>query len=103
MLIKYNEAFPGCAERIVAMAERQATHRQEIEKFAIHSNGKREFTGQIFGLIVSLTAIVGGVYLIMLDKSAAGLASIIGTVGALATVFVYGKYSQKKELERKKF
>lgn len=103
MLIKYNEAFPGCAERIVAMAERQATHRQDIEKRAVTSNHLREIVGQVFGLIVSLTAICGGVYLVLQDKSTAGLTSIISTVCVLAGVFVYGKYSQKKELERKKF
>jgi uncharacterized membrane protein len=37
MLVQYNQAFPGCAERIVAMAERQAAHRQDIEKTAITS------------------------------------------------------------------
>lgn len=103
MLVKYNEAFPGCAERIVAMAERQATHRQGIEDRAIRSNNVREIIGQVFGLIVSLTAILGGVYLVMHDKSAAGLTSIIGTVVALVSVFVYGKHRQRKELEQKKF
>ena len=53
-------------------------------------------------MIISLTAILGGVYLVMNDKSTAGLTSIITTVGALAGVFVYGKYTQKKELDRKR-
>jgi uncharacterized membrane protein len=103
MLIKYNEAFPGCAERILAMAERQAAHRQDIEKRAVNSNNQREIIGQVFGLIVALTAILGGVYLVMNDKSTAGLTSIISTVGVLAAMFVYGKYTQKKELNRKNF
>jgi uncharacterized membrane protein len=103
MLIKYNEAFPGCAERIVAMAERQAAHRQEIEKGAVRSNNQREIIGQVFGLIISLTAILGGVYLVMHDKPVAGLVSIISTVIGLAGVFVYGKRLQKKELDQKKF
>ena len=103
MLIKYNEAFPGCAERIVAMAERQAVHRQDIEKRVVRSNSIREQVGQVFGLLVALTAILSGVYLIMHNKPAEGIASILGPLAALASVFVYGKYLQKKELERKKF
>jgi uncharacterized membrane protein len=31
ILTKYNEAIPNGAERIMAMAERQAAHRQNIE------------------------------------------------------------------------
>ena len=103
MLVKYNEAFPDCAERIVAMAERQAMHRQDIEKRAVRSNHLRELVGQVFGLIISLTVILGGVYLILYDKPVAGLASIVTTVATLAGVFIYGKRTQKKELEGKKF
>lgn len=103
MLSHYNEAFPGCAERIVAMAERQAAHRQHIEKAAIESNAKRELTGQIFGLVIALAAIGCGTYLAIHDKPLAGLGAIIGTVVSLVAVFIYGKYSQKKELDRKKF
>jgi uncharacterized membrane protein len=103
MLVQYNEAFPGCAERIVAMAERQATHRQDIEKTAIISNRKRELTGQVFGLVISLSAIGCGTYLAIHDKPLVGLGTIIGTVVSLVVVFVYGKYTQKKELDQKKF
>lgn len=103
MLIKYNEAFPGCAERIIAMAERQAEHRQGIEKTAISSNRKRELTGQVFGLVIALSAIACGTYLAMQDKDLAGFGTIIGTVVSLVAVFIYGKYAQKKELGQKKF
>jgi uncharacterized membrane protein len=102
MLTQYNEAFPGCAERIVAMAERQAAHRQEIEKTAIRSNARRELTGQVFGLVIALTAILCGAYLALHDKPVAGLGTIIGTVASLVGVFVYGKYIQRKELREKK-
>ena len=33
-LAKYNEAFSGCAERIVAMTEQQLTHRHALESRA---------------------------------------------------------------------
>jgi uncharacterized membrane protein len=100
MLVQYNQAFPGCAERIVAMAERQATHRQDLEKTAITSNRKRELTG--LGLLIALSAIACGTYLAIYDKSVAGLGTIIGTVASLVAVFIYGKYTQKKELDQKK-
>lgn len=84
------------------MAERQATHRQELEKTAITSNRKRELTGQVFGLVISLSAIACGTWLAMHDKPVAGLGTIIGTVVSLVAVFIYGKYTQKRELDKKK-
>jgi uncharacterized membrane protein len=102
MLVQYNEAFPGCTERIVAMAERQATHRQDLEKTAFTSNRKRELTGQVFGLVIALSAIGCGTYLAMHDKPLAGLGTIIATVVSLVAVFIYGKYTQKKELDQKR-
>ena len=85
------------------MAERQAEHRQYLEKTAITSNRRRELTGQVFGLMITLSAIGCGTYLAYHDKSLAGLGTIIGTVVSLVAVFVYGKYTQKKELDQKKF
>src|SRR5258708_6290391 len=44
MLVGYNDAFPGCAERIVAMAERQSQHRQDMEKTDLHGPNRRCLT-----------------------------------------------------------
>ena len=37
-LEKYNQVLPGAAERILAMAENQGKHRQDIERKVIESN-----------------------------------------------------------------
>jgi uncharacterized membrane protein len=98
VLLKYNEALPNAAERIVAMAENQLKHRQELEKKVIASNCKAQDRGPIYGLIVCLAAIGGGVYLIHSGQSVAGLVSIIGTLVGLTTVFITGKAMQQKQL-----
>lgn len=49
VLIGYNEAFQGAAERIVAMAESQLKHRQGLETKVVESNCRNERTGQIIG------------------------------------------------------
>ena len=103
MLEKYNAAVPGGAERILAMAERQAVHRQEIERIAVTSNASRETMGQISGLIVSLAAIVGGVVLTLYDKSSVGLTAILTPLATLVIAFLYGKRLQRTELDRKRF
>jgi uncharacterized membrane protein len=103
ILEQYNVAVPGGAERILVMAEKQAVHRQTLERIALTSNGRRETLGQICGVVVSLAAIAGGVILIMYDKSAAGLTAILTPLAGLVFTFIYGKRIQRSELAGKKF
>jgi hypothetical protein len=49
-----------------------------------------------------MTAIVGGIYLIATGKSASGLTSIIGSLVALVTVFIIGKFKQRENLRNNK-
>ena len=84
------------------MAERQAAHRQELEKNRIHTSSQAERRGQILAFIVALAAIVGGVYLISIDKDATGLTAIISALAALVGAFVYGKHKQAEERRQKR-
>lgn len=101
ILVRYNEAVPGGAERIVAMAESQSKHRQSLEKSVVDTNCSTQGTGPVYGFIICMTAIVGGIYLIHSGKSPEGLTSIIGALGGLVTVFVLGRKKQEKELRDK--
>ncbi|MFZ3217718.1 MAG: DUF2335 domain-containing protein [Candidatus Acidiferrales bacterium] len=101
ILAKYNDAIPGGAERIVAMAESQSLHRQSLEKAVIEANCRVQKTGPIYGFIICMTAILGGIYLVHSGKSAEGLASIITALSSVAVVFVVGKKKQEKELKDK--
>ena len=100
-LQKYNTVFEGCAERLVALAENQSNHRQVIEKAVVNGNVAAEKRGQIFGFIIAMTAVIGGIYLIANDRSVEGLVAIIAALSALVGVFVYGRIQQKKERETK--
>src|SRR3990170_3173121 len=77
MLERYNQVFPGCAERIVLMAESQATHRQHLESTHLQGALEAQKRGQIFALIIGMAAVIGGVVLVAFDKDAAGLSAII--------------------------
>lgn len=101
MLVQFNDAFPGAAERIVAMAERQSAHREEMETVVVNAAARSQTRGSWFAFIISMTAILGGVYLIKLGKSGEGVAAIIASLAGLAAVFVYGKKQEKKELNEK--
>jgi len=102
MLVQYNQAFPDCAERIVAMAESQLAHRQQLETSHLSNAQRAEHRGQIFGFLIAITAILGGVYLIDTGKSTAGLVSILSTLTALTGIFVYGRWAQARERRRKR-
>ncbi|HXE09290.1 MAG TPA: DUF2335 domain-containing protein, partial [Acidobacteriaceae bacterium] len=64
LLKKYNEAFPGCAERIVAMAEAQSAHRQKIESEVVNGNVYSQKTGLWLGFVLALIVISSGAWLV---------------------------------------
>src|SRR5277367_5058528 len=65
----YNQAFAGCAERIVAMAERQSAHRQAIERSVIDANCDAQTRGQYFAFVLAAMVVGGGIYLLAQGKS----------------------------------
>src|SRR5437899_3174380 len=97
ILAKYNEALPGAAERIIAMAEKNQDHRQKLEAIVIPSRARNERRGQIIGAIVALSAIGCGTYLIAINKDVQGLAVILSDVVALVGTFLYVDIRKRKE------
>ena len=102
MLARYNEVVPNGAERVVAMAESQLRHRQELEGAVVHGNVSAERPGQNYAFILGLIALTGGIGLIAFNKSAEGLAAIITAFASLAGVFIYGRWQQQREREQKR-
>ncbi|MEA1966754.1 MAG: DUF2335 domain-containing protein [Thermodesulfobacteriota bacterium] len=87
----YNQVLPGVAERILAMAELDQRHQIEIETSAQKLTANEAKRGQLFGLMVSISAfITSGVALF---KGFENAAMFLGgtTVVGLVTVFVTNK------------
>ncbi len=101
ILAQYNEIIPNGALRILAMAERQSVHREQIEARVVNGNVASQTRGSYFAFVLALISIIGGLFLIYTGKNTQGLVAIIGSLAALASVFVYSKYEQRKERERK--
>lgn len=97
-LANYERVLPGSADRIICMAEGQATHRQSLEQKVINANVSIQQLGLACAFIIAMTAIVGGIWISLKGMSGTGLSVIIGALGALVGVFVYGKSEQRKEL-----
>jgi len=98
ILERYNEIVPGAAERILQSFEKQTKHRQDIERGVIRTDNFKSILGLVFGFIIAMSAILGGVYTALKSHpflggtlSFAGLALIIGA-------FVSNRYFPSKNM-----
>ncbi len=57
ILSKYEDAFPGSAERIFKMAENQADHRRNMEKESLKLASRDSLLGIITGFIIATAGI----------------------------------------------
>jgi uncharacterized membrane protein len=87
----YNDVMPGLAERIVTMAENQSSHRLALETASVEAEiaiQKKHLMlmalGQFFSFIVSMTGIIGGVYVAIHGKEWVG--GIVGAGGVSGLV-----------------
>lgn len=98
ILAAYDKIVPGSAERILAMAEKQALHRQGIETKLVDIETKLESRGQIFGFTLGFICVTGGIILIALGKNVGGLTTLIAALGSLVGTYIYGRKQAKKLL-----
>lgn len=101
ILERYNSALPDAAERIMRMAEQQSRHRQEMEKMVIQGNISSQKIGTILGFIIVMGAMGGGFWLTYIGLSAYGIASILGALATILSVFLWGKHEQRRDLQQK--
>ena len=98
ILHDYETIHPGLAERIIRMAEQEAAQRHAMESKAIDaqvedltSSRAQIKRGQIFGLVICLTAILSGAIVAGLGKQWAGAAIGAGGLAGLVTAFIVGR------------
>jgi uncharacterized membrane protein len=99
---EYDAVLPGAAERILSMAEKQASHRQNLELTVVKAGSRDSLIGLIFGFILGLFTVGGGIYCIIKGQSTGG--TILSGAGlvTLVGVFVYGSRQQRSERQSKK-
>lgn len=87
----YDAVLPGLAERIVAMAEGEATHRRRLERTVVESDVDRARDGQRMAFALAILFLAGSVWLVLAGYPVAG--TVLGTVDlvALVTVFIVGR------------
>ena len=105
-LEQYEQICPGTGERIllssVELAEKEQEadiklrhRRQQIEDESNRARSRRADRAQWMAFVLSFTAILGGLVLIFLDKSTAGLGAIITPTAALITAFIANQVNAK--------
>lgn len=100
-LIKYNEAHPDAANRIIAMAEKQQDARLADTAFMLRENAKAKKRGQYMGFVIALIVLVGGMFLLLQGRALEGFTTLVGAVATLVVIFISGKYQGSDKNERK--
>lgn len=85
-LIRYNDAQPGAADRIIKMAEKEQRHRHFVEKLIGIANVLAEYFGLALAAALFGGIAWGGFQLIQHGYQATGISTIISAIlGPLVT------------------
>jgi len=97
VLARYNEIVPNAADRILVMAEKQAEHRQFLERTVIKSDTRQSIVGLTLAAVLALVFGLGGIYLIATGHTTDGLVAMLAPLAAVIGVFVYADRSRRGE------
>lgn len=87
----YEQACPGAADRILAMAESENRHRHVKENRALNGMLWNERLGMISAFIICLAAIGGGIYCIYRGQTIAGSFISAIPLGGIVIAFIRGR------------
>lgn len=96
ILEKYEQVVPGAAERIFKSFENQTEHRHKIEKSVIKTQNRLSIVGLVFGFIIAMTTIIGGIYTVLKDRPLLGGALSFSGLAILVGAFLLNKKNGQK-------
>lgn len=97
MLAEYERLLPGCAGRLLAMAETVATGRIENETRLTQAEVETAKHGQAFAFLLTLVAFVASIVFFAVSNIVAGIAFISFPVVMLVRSFLGHTRSEKRE------
>ena len=98
----YEKILKGSADRIIRMAENQASHRQAMETCIIKAEITDTKLGMTYAFIIMLLTVGCGTFLIYANHPVTGLTAIIGGVGAIVANFILGRRDESKSKSKEK-
>lgn len=109
MLAEYEAAFPGCADRVVKMAEKQLEmaenqekHRHKMESMVVAANINQSRMGLWLGFTLAVIIVVGAMILSAMSKEVVGVVGIISVTGGLAGLFLNSQRQGQRKLAESK-
>ena len=92
----YQELYPDAAHKIIDNGIAESQHRREMEDKYLSGNIASHKLGQLFGFLIALVVIVGGIYLIATGKQIAGSVLTGTTALGLISLFTGNKNKDKE-------
>ena len=96
VLMDYDLAVPGTADRIVSLLEQEVLHQRAIEIKQVEAEIAGARTKELFRSITSLVAVVGGFMLLWYGKNLEGAIAFIITLAQLVGTSVAGRIRRAK-------
>jgi len=87
----YEEALPGAADRILALAEQEAEHRRKNEEKIVQHSIKKSSLGQIFAFILALVSLGLILFSILRGEPLGTIVPAIIALSSLIAVFAKSK------------
>ena len=97
LLAGFNAVAPGAADRIIAMAESQEAHRQQLENKYQAAQSRRSWGGLISAFLLTAGFLYASYSLIVQGFGLYGVFLGGGTIVSVVTVFIVGTTSQRNE------
>ena len=97
VLLDYDHALEGTADRIIRMAEREAEHRHLIERKLVGIQARNSLLGIASGLVLGLSGVLGGVYAVVHGADIAGAGVALTALAALVGVFITQRRTQPSQ------
>ena len=85
---EYERTLPGAADRILALAEKEAEHRHQNEDAIIKKSMNLGVRGQIFAFIISLISMGVVIISIVAKQPIVAIAPTIVALTGLSSVFI---------------
>lgn len=101
ILAQFEQIVPGSAARLITMAEKQAEHRQSLERTVVEGDSRKSWYGLWTGFTLGMTGLVGSVILGYLNQPWPASIMCSASLGALVSVFVIGSRQRQQERAKK--
>ena len=92
----YNKVVPGAAERILCKFEAQTEHRIKIESQTVSTANLKEILGIVFGFVITMTTIIGGIYVALEGRTFLGGSLSFAGLALIVYAFVTGRRMNKE-------